>query len=280
MRTICRLFLSATILFCNINIFAQVALPAGLVVRGIGALVGGNKEKKQEKTIEKSESKETVNGTAITILRVKDADIKSKAKASIIKIQNRLDEYAELCKSGAHLNIPKKDSDIYNIQTLDSDWPTAYYENELKAYKKYELKLVLKEQQHTKDSLASINSIPIKTNDSLFSTPKFAAGNVANKNIITNTTTTQGYSYLNKAFAIVKESPADNAKTLGVLYVGSYVKLANPDDKSQFVKISFSNNQGFIDKSFLVDNIDKITVANADLNTYKKSVYCRYMAKP
>lgn len=80
MRTICKLFLSASSLFFTMNIFAQVAVPAGLVVRGIVGLVGGNKEKKQEKTIEKSESKEIVNGTAVTILRVRDADIKARRK--------------------------------------------------------------------------------------------------------------------------------------------------------------------------------------------------------
>ncbi len=272
MRTICKLTLLTSALFFTLHLFSQVAIPAGLVVRGVGALIGGNKEKKQEKTIDKSSSNTKVDGKNVTILRVKDSDIKSKAKAPIIQMQNQLDEYAALVKANAHLSIPKKDSGIYKIQMLDSDWPVEYYETELKAYKKYELKL----EQHEKDSITIANSAAgaKKATDSLalVKTPVIDSPKTASK------ATT--YSYINKAYAIVKATPAEDAKTLGVLYVGSYIKALGAVDKTVFVKISVNGADGYIDKSSLVDNIDKISVPNADIATYKKGVYYKYVPKP
>jgi hypothetical protein len=100
-------------------------------------LWGGGREAKQEKLIDKSTTQEKINGSNVMVLRVKESDIKSKAKAHIIALQNRLNQYDSLYKNNQPINIPKNDSDLTAIQDIDENWPTEYYANELKAYKRY-----------------------------------------------------------------------------------------------------------------------------------------------
>ena len=128
-----------------------------IVAHGILALAGGGREKKQEKIIARSETEEKISGMNITVLRVKEADIKSKAKTHIIALQNRLDRYHTQYKNNEPLTIPKNDSDVIAIQDIDTNWPTEDYISELRAYKKYAV------QQHQK--------MPPLNADSLHLTP-------------------------------------------------------------------------------------------------------------
>ena len=117
-------------------VFAQVAA-ANVVAHGVLALVGGNKEKKMEKIIEKSSTQEKISGVNAIVLRVKESDIKSKAKNHIIALQNRLTEYNTQYKNNQPLIVPKNDSDLLAIQDIDENWPTDEYASELRSYKRY-----------------------------------------------------------------------------------------------------------------------------------------------
>ena len=118
------------------SVFAQLA-GANLAAHGVLALLGGNREKKQEKIIDKSSTQEKISGLNVTVLRVKESEIKSKAKNHIVAIQNRLTEYNTQYKSNQPLTVPKKDSDLIAIQAIDENWPTEDYSSELRAYKRY-----------------------------------------------------------------------------------------------------------------------------------------------
>lgn len=118
------------------SVFAQMA-GANLVAHGVLALMGGNHQKKQEKIIEKSETPEKISGLNVTVLRVKESDIKSKAKAHIIALQNRLTLYNTQYKNNQTLDIPKNDSDLIAIEDIDENWPADDYASELRAYKRY-----------------------------------------------------------------------------------------------------------------------------------------------
>jgi len=118
------------------SVFAQLA-GANLAAHGVLALIGGSHEKKQEKIIDKSETPEKISGINVTVLRVKESDIKSKAKANIIVLQNRLDQYHTRYKNNEPLTIPKNDSDLIAIEDKDESWPTDDYASELRAYKRY-----------------------------------------------------------------------------------------------------------------------------------------------
>jgi len=118
------------------SVFAQVA-GANIVAHGVLALVGGNREKKLEKIIEKSSTQEKISGLNVIVLRVKESDIKSKAKNHIIALQNRLTEYNTQHKNNQPLILPKIDNDLIAIQDIDENWPTDEYASELRAYKRY-----------------------------------------------------------------------------------------------------------------------------------------------
>jgi hypothetical protein len=138
MKTLSKFFLFTISLFIlqTSNVFAQLA-GANLVAHGILALMGGSHEKKQEKIIDKSETPEKISGLNVTVLRVKESDIKSKAKAHIIALQNRLTLYNTQYKNNQPLDIPKNDSDLIAIKDIDENWPADDYASELRAYKRY-----------------------------------------------------------------------------------------------------------------------------------------------
>ena len=138
MKLISRLFL---FMICLVvlqtgSVFAQLA-GANLAAHGVLALIGGSREKKQEKIIDKSTTQEKISGLNVSVLRVKESDIKSKAKAHIIALQNRLTQYNAQYKNNQLLAVPKKDSDLIAIQDMDENWPTDEYASEIRAYKRY-----------------------------------------------------------------------------------------------------------------------------------------------
>ena len=139
MKLINRLFVLIILLviFQTNSTYAQIGSAVNVAGHGVLALVGGGREAKQEKLIDKSTTQEKISGSNVTVLRVKESDIKSKAKAHIIALQNRLNQYDSLYKNNQPINIPKNDSDLTAIQDIDENWPTEYYANELKAYKRY-----------------------------------------------------------------------------------------------------------------------------------------------
>ena len=134
MKPINRLFFVIVLLFVfqTGSVYAQIGVSAANVAaHGVLALVGGSREKKQEKIIDQSTTQEKISGSNVTVLRVKESDIKSKAKVHIIALQNRLKQYDSLYKNNQPLDIPKNDSDLIAIQDMDENWPTEYYVSEL-----------------------------------------------------------------------------------------------------------------------------------------------------
>ena len=143
------------------NIFAQLA-GANIAAHGILKLMGGDKQEKQEKIIDQSTTQEKISGSNVTVLRVKESDIKSKAKRNIIALQNRLSQYNIQYKNNQPLDVPKNDSDLTAIQNIDENWPTEYYLGELRAYKKYAYQQKQKAPAAPADSLHVTPADPIK----------------------------------------------------------------------------------------------------------------------
>ena len=122
-------FVMVLLVFQTGNGFAQLT-GANVAAHGVLALVGGDREAKQEKIIDRSTTQEKISGSNVNILRVKESDIKSKAKAHILVLQNRLDQYHLQYENNQPLNIPKNDSDLIAIMDIDENWPTEYYAGE------------------------------------------------------------------------------------------------------------------------------------------------------
>ena len=162
MRLISKLFVVIVLLvvFQTGNVLAQLT-GANVAAHGVLALVGGDREAKQEKIIDRSTTQEKISGSNVNILRVKESDIKSKAKAHIIALQNRLDQYHLQYENNQPLNIPKNDSDLIAIMDIDENWPTEYYAGELKAYKRYAFQQKQKTPAAPADSLNIMHTEPI-----------------------------------------------------------------------------------------------------------------------
>jgi len=143
------------VVFQTGSVFAQLA-GANLAAHGVLALIGGGREKKQEKIIDKSTTQEKISGINVSVLRVKESDIKSKAKAHIIALQNRLEQYHSQYKNNEPLTIPKNDSDVMAINDIDENWPTEDYTSELRAYKRYAV------QHKQKMPADSLHTSPVK----------------------------------------------------------------------------------------------------------------------
>lgn len=158
MKLLSRLFL----MMLSLNVFsaktfAQVGVgAANVVAHGIIALAGSSRREKQEKIIDQSITQEKISGSKVNVLRVKEADIKSKAKANIIALQNRLSQYNDQYKNNLPVDIPKNDSDLIAIQDKDENWPAEYYAGELKAYKRYAFQQKQKALVPPSDSLHTL----------------------------------------------------------------------------------------------------------------------------
>lgn len=150
------LFILCLVVLQTGSVFAQLA-GANLAAHGVLALIGGGREKKQEKIIDKSTTQEKISGLNVSVLRVKESEIKSKAKAHIIALQDRLTQYNTQYKNKQPIIVPKKDSDLIAIQDMDENWPTEEYVSELRAYKRYASQL---KQQMSTAPADSLHAMP------------------------------------------------------------------------------------------------------------------------
>lgn len=252
--------------FSQINPTSVVGLGAGL---GKG-IAGQLKDKKKKKAIENSISEIEINKLSIQILRVPEDKIISNAKGYVVNIQNQLENFYKMYKNNKHLDIPDYMDDISTLKALDKDWPTEYYDNELKEYRKYEKKLTLTEKL-TKDSLETVKKIEQKKlADSLLIVKKVYEDSLAYSERV------QGFLFVNRKFSLLKDKPAEKSKTIGKVYLGSYLKILGFGDNSPFVKVELQGIEGFVDKNDLTDNLDKINIVNADIATYKSRRYYKY----
>ena len=142
------------------SVFAQLGALFNIGGHAALAIGNGDHQTKQEKLIDESSKKEKINGSNVTLLRVKESAIKSKAKKNIIALQNRLDQYAILYKNNQAIDFPKNDSDLIAIQDKDENWPAENYSAELRAYKRYAF---LQKQQMPPAPVNNLNSSPADT---------------------------------------------------------------------------------------------------------------------
>jgi len=260
------------ILQLSLNTFGQIDPYSAI---GLGTSIGKGiagkiKDGKKKKNIESSYLKVFINGDTLTILRVSEEKIISPAKGYVVRIQNDLSNYHSLYQANQHLDLPYYYDDISSLKMFDKDWPCEYYENELKEYRKYEKNLTKKEQAF-KDSLESAKRIEQKrVTDSLAIVRKIYKDSVEYAERVL------GFHFINKEYALLKEKPSEKSKTIGRVYMGSYVRVLGYSENTSYSKVSIQGVEGFIINGDLVDNIDKINTENADIPTYRSRQYYKY----
>lgn len=272
MRRLLKLSAFAIFLLVTLTSSAQID-PASAIGLGVGLgrdIAGKIKDDKKKKAIENSISEVEINGTMVKVLRVPEEKIISNAKGYIVRIQNQLDNFYKLYKINEHLDIPYYFDDIITLKTLDKDWATEYYDNEVKEYRKYEQELTLTEKR-IKDSIETARRVEQKR---IFDSLQLARRKYEDS--LAYAERVEGYLFINKEFALLKDKASEKGKTIGKVYLGSYLKVLGYSDNSPYVKVTLQDIEGYVNKDDLTDSIDKIQAANADIATYKSRRYYKY----
>lgn len=259
---ICYLFLFANLSFAQLDPFAVV---------GAGkSIFGSIKDKKKSKNIQSSLSEVDINGNKVSILRVPEDKIVSNGKAFILKVQNLLDGYQQKYKQGEHIEVPYSDNNLYDIKALDPDWPTSYYEAELREYRQYGIKLAEKQRRY-KDSLETASRInKQRQEDSL---------RIARKKLedsLDYVERTKDFHFINKEFVLLKEKPSDKSKTVGKIYLGSYVKVLGFSESTGYLKVSLQDVEGFVKQTEVAGSLDALAASEGDLKIFKSRQYYKY----
>ncbi len=242
---------------------------------GLGTSLGKGifnkiKDGKKKKNIEAGLTTLEINGTTHEILRVREDKIISNAKGYIVRIQNTLAEYYKQYQSNQHIDLPYYFDDNSVLKSVDSDWPTEYYENEFKEYQRYE-KALSKREQRLKDSLEYVRRIEQKRiSDSISIVRKKESDSLAFVERV------KGFYFVNKDYILLKEKPSENSKTIGKIFSGSYIKVLGYSDNSKYIKVTLQDIEGYVEKNDIVDDLDKLSVSNSDLTTYKSRQYYKY----
>ncbi|RYD97559.1 MAG: hypothetical protein EOP50_05620 [Sphingobacteriales bacterium] len=229
-------------------------------VFGLGRdVANGIKESKQKKVIESALSDRSIDGMAVKVLRVPEERINSRGKEQIILVQKELEGLYALYQSSGHLAISRQETEIYAIRGFDAAWPIDYYREELNAYRRYAQKQAVQEQR-TKDSLATVKRAEDKRRaDSLAYRERVA-----------------GYVFVAKPYTALREQASEKSVVMGRIYLGSYLKRVGYSEHSSFVKVELDGVDGFVDSKDLVEDLDSLAVAPAELLTYKSRRYYKY----
>jgi len=233
------------------------------------------KKKKIQKLATTHTTYFTAAGESVPMMRVPAEEIKSDASSYIILLQEDL----KIANTSYLANQPiadvnKLNTNVSNITTKDADWVVENYQMEINFYSKYEAKrkktadsiaaVTLKAQQiakqKTADSLAKINKdkeIALKEQQ------KLKADSTANAERL------KGYSFVNVDELSLREKPSTSGKLLATLGVCTYVKILNNTETDGYVYVKVGTMQGYVYKSYLVENLDDITVSDADVVTAK-----------
>jgi len=233
------------------------------------------KQKKNLKLAETYTTYFTANGESIPMMRVPSAEITSDASSYIVLLQTDLQTANEsYATKGAITNLNTFSSNLSNIISYDGDWVVEHYKTEIDFYQKYEAK-----RKKTADSLDVINKkneqiAAKRIADSLAVIKK--AKDIEMKEIqkvkadsMAYVERTKGFSFVNVDELSLRETASKTGKLLATLGACTYVKIINDVEVDGYVKVKVGNMQGFVYKSYLVDNLDSISVEGADIVTAK-----------
>lgn len=229
-----------------------------------------------------------MNGKKIPFLRVPNDKIKGDAKNDIIAVQDNLEKSKKLCLAGelskVHLySIPRK---IQDITILDKDWIVSHYAQEAAFYEEQD-NIVRKElerkrrlDQAREDSTRRVaDNLARKKMDSIRTLEEIAKKR--KQDSLAYYERIKGWHFVNAKSIKLYSSASEKSKVIGDIGTASYVKILGAVDTKGFVKVSISDYEGYVYKKYLVDDLDKITVSNAeaDVNYAKKNYTTAITAK-
>jgi hypothetical protein len=88
---------------------------------------------------------------------------------------------------------------------------------------------------------------------------------------------TKGYYFVDVPYLSLLEQPSAKSKVIGIFWPYTYVKKLQEKEVNGYVKVKIDDHVGFVFSSFLVDRIDKVTVASPNKEAAYKGYFTSLM---
>lgn len=206
-----------------------------------------------QKDFSKYISSVNIGDSTVQVLRVPPDELSGNMlKQYVFSVQAELDRQREFYQEGESIEFGsrgKVEMSCRSIQKEDPTFPTHYYRAELKA-------LLAWDEAAEKRQIEKNNALIKAYNDSIHL-----------KNLKGD------YKWINAAFVIVREAPDAKADSIGKLYRLSYVHAYKVVGKDDWAEIDFGSHKGFILKSDIANEWEKMNLVEDELETLKSGRY-------
>jgi len=258
-----KILLITIVIMFSLNAFSQVNTIINLADKGVSSA----QKKKKIKLAESYTTYFTANGESIPMMRVPSDEITSDASSYITLLQTDLTSANTSYNSKQEItNISALSSNLSNIIANDADWVVENYKLEIDLYSKYETKrkktadslsLVLKKkEQATKDSIAKADK---EKEIALKEAQKLKADSIAKIEKM------KDFKFVNVDELSLRDKPSTSGKLMATLGATTWVKVLNGTEIDGYVQVKVGDKTGYVYNSYLVGDIDDITVEGADI---------------
>ncbi|MBS1662821.1 MAG: hypothetical protein JST68_17380 [Bacteroidetes bacterium] len=184
-----------------------------------------------------------IAGIPIQKLRAPKAEITSSRVMDILSIQRDLDRDLQRAKAWQVVSFNGTTSEIEFMKKQDPSWPVEYYQKELDAYAAYNNTI----QEHDKLEVQ-----------------------------------TKGYCFISKPFVTIREGATNGGRTMGKLYLGTYIKIEDTDETgTAYVTVpGLPGVEGIIHTGDYVDSLYKLKATDQEMNTFKNRIFANFEIDP
>ncbi len=228
-------------------------------------------------------------GFNIPAMRVPDKEIyavKSPAAAFLIRTQNLLQE-AKIAHENQReiLKLDDIQHNITQVKALDGYWEAKFLELEYQFYADYEKKRYEREvvavqkataarQKQTQRRADSLNLLFITENQLADSLERARVAYLATrKDSIIRVDRYAGYHFVNVKSLDLRAAPSSNAPLIVSVRACSYLQKLSQPDANGYVFVEVSDYKGYVLNGLLVDNLNKIAVAGADVKFARENYF-------
>jgi len=228
-------------------------------------------------------------GFNIPSLRIPDKDIyavKSPAATFLIRAQGLL-ETAKIAydKQQPIYNLDDIQHNIAQVKALDWYWEYKTLELEYNFYADYEKQRYQREvvaveqaaaarQKREQQRADSLNQLFARENHLADSLERIRLAYLATrKDSILKADRYAGYHFVNVKSLDLRAAPSNDAPLIVCLRPCTYVQKLTPPDANGYVFVEVSDYRGYVLDGMLVNNLNKVGVAGADVKFAKENYY-------
>ncbi len=228
-------------------------------------------------------------GFSIPIMRVpaeKVKELKSPAAVFLIEAQDLLEGAKNAF--GSNKEIPKLERIkfcLWQIEQLDPYWEHAFLKLEYDLYADYEKKrrIRVETEKRRQDSIQEIYSRHKRDSAvrNIAEENRIAAEKerererylLSKRDSIERVERVRGYHFVNAESIGLRAAPDPNAPLIVNMRACTYVRVLSEPTPLGYVYIEVSDYKGYVLKSYLVDNLNRISVPKADVKFARENHY-------